>query len=54
MANGGATAAGLSRSPRREELLSLACDYVLDRGLVGLSLRPLAAATGMQLLHIER
>jgi hypothetical protein len=32
MANGAATAAGLSRSPRREELLPLAYDYVLDQG----------------------
>lgn len=31
---------------RREELLAGAVDYVLDRGLAGLSLRPLAAALG--------
>ena len=29
---------------RREELAQQATDYVLDRGLIGLSLRPLAAA----------
>jgi AcrR family transcriptional regulator len=33
-------------SPRRAELLDRAYDYVLDHGLAGLSLRPLAAATG--------
>jgi AcrR family transcriptional regulator len=33
-------------SPRRDELLELAYRYVLDRGLTGLSLRPLAAAVG--------
>ncbi|MDQ1042772.1 TetR/AcrR family transcriptional regulator [Streptomyces sp. V4I2] len=31
---------------RREELAALATDYVLDHGLIGLSLRPLAAAIG--------
>lgn len=31
---------------RREELLDSATDYVLDHGLIGLSLRPLAAAIG--------
>jgi AcrR family transcriptional regulator len=31
-------------SPRREELLELAYRYVLEHGLAGLSLRPLAAA----------
>lgn len=31
---------------RREALAEGACDYVLDRGLIGLSLRPLAAALG--------
>jgi AcrR family transcriptional regulator len=33
-------------SARRAELLALAYEYVLDQGLAGLSLRPLAAATG--------
>jgi AcrR family transcriptional regulator len=33
-------------SPRREELLDRAYSYVLDHGLVSLSLRPLAAAIG--------
>jgi AcrR family transcriptional regulator len=46
MAKSAASAAGSSGSPRREELLSLAYDYVLERGLAGVSLRPLAAATG--------
>jgi AcrR family transcriptional regulator len=41
-----ATAAGSPGSARRAELLGLAYDYVLERGLAGLSLRPLAAATG--------
>lgn len=31
---------------RRDELAEGACDYVLERGLIGLSLRPLAAALG--------
>lgn len=38
--------AGSSGSARRAELLALAYDYVLERGLAGPSLRPLAAATG--------
>lgn len=46
MANGTAAVVDPSGSPRREELLSLAYDYVLEQGLAGLSLRPLAAATG--------
>lgn len=33
-------------SPRREELLELAYNYVLEHGLTDLSLRPLAAAIG--------
>jgi AcrR family transcriptional regulator len=33
-------------SPRRAELLDRAYEFVLDHGLTGLSLRPLAAATG--------
>jgi AcrR family transcriptional regulator len=33
-------------SARRDEVLELAYRYVLDRGLTGLSLRPLAAAVG--------
>ena len=33
-------------SPRRAELLDRAYEFVLDNGLTGLSLRPLAAATG--------
>jgi len=33
-------------SPRRAELLDRAYQFVLDNGLTGLSLRPLAAATG--------
>lgn len=33
-------------SPRREELLELAYRYVLEHGLVSLSLRPLARAVG--------
>jgi len=41
---------------RREELVSGATDYALDHGLVGLSLRPLAAALGtsdrMLLYHL--
>jgi len=35
-----------STSPRRAELLDACYAYVLEHGLVGLSLRPLAAATG--------
>jgi len=31
---------------RREELTEAAADYLLDHGLIGLSLRPLAAALG--------
>jgi AcrR family transcriptional regulator len=31
---------------RREELVAAATDFVLDQGLIGLSLRPLAAALG--------
>lgn len=41
-----AIARGRSGSARRAELLALAYDYVLERGLAGMSLRPLAAATG--------
>lgn len=33
-------------SPRRAELLDRAYEFVLEHGLAGLSLRPLAAATG--------
>src|SRR5918912_4040490 len=33
-------------SARRDELLELAYRYVLERGIAGLSLRPLAAAIG--------
>jgi AcrR family transcriptional regulator len=33
-------------SPRRAELLSACYSYLLEHGLAGLSLRPLAAATG--------
>lgn len=33
-------------SARRSELAEAATDYALDRGLIGLSLRPLAAAIG--------
>lgn len=33
-------------SPRREELLDASYAYVLEHGLIGLSLRPLAAAVG--------
>jgi len=33
-------------SPRRAELLDRAYEFVLDNGITGLSLRPLAAATG--------
>jgi AcrR family transcriptional regulator len=35
-----------SASPRRDELLERAYLYVLDHGVAGLSLRPLAAAVG--------
>ncbi|MDT5124835.1 MAG: hypothetical protein QOH54_479 [Mycobacterium sp.] len=35
-----------STSPRRDQLLDACYAYVVDRGLNGLSLRPLAAATG--------
>jgi AcrR family transcriptional regulator len=35
-----------SSSPRRAELLGACYAYVLEHGLTGLSLRPLAAATG--------
>jgi AcrR family transcriptional regulator len=44
----GSDRAGSDRagSARRAELLALAYDYVLEQGLAGLSLRPLAAATG--------
>lgn len=31
---------------RRDELAEAACDYVLENGVIGLSLRPLAAAIG--------
>ena len=31
---------------RREELLDAACDHALEHGLIGLTLRPLAAALG--------
>jgi AcrR family transcriptional regulator len=31
---------------RRDELLESAADYVLQHGLIGMSLRPLAAALG--------
>lgn len=31
---------------RRDELAEAACDYVLEHGVIGLSLRPLAAAIG--------
>jgi AcrR family transcriptional regulator len=44
-------------SGRREELAEAATDYVLEHGLIGLSLRPLAAALGtsdrMLLYHFE-
>ncbi len=44
-------------TPRREELAQAATDYVLEHGLIGLSLRPLAAAVGtsdrMLLYHFE-
>lgn len=35
-----------TNTARREELAALATDYALDQGLIGLSLRPLAAAIG--------
>ena len=42
---------------RREELAEAATDYVLEHGIIGLSLRPLAAAIGtsdrMLLYHFE-
>ncbi len=42
---------------RREELAALATDYAIEHGLIGLSLRPLAAAIGtsdrMLLYHFE-
>lgn len=42
---------------RRERLASLATDYTVDNGLIGLSLRPLAAAIGtsdrMLLYHFD-
>jgi AcrR family transcriptional regulator len=42
---------------RREQLLELATDYVLEHGLIGLSLRPLAAEIGtsdrMLLYHFD-
>ncbi len=42
---------------RREELLDQVTDYVLDRGLIGLTLRPLAAEIGtsdrMLIYHFE-
>lgn len=42
---------------RRDELLELATDHVLTHGLIGLSLRPLAAAVGtsdrMLIYHFE-
>jgi AcrR family transcriptional regulator len=38
---------GMARTTvRREELAALATDYALEHGLIGLSLRPLAAAVG--------
>lgn len=37
---------GTTPSPRRTELLNACYAYLLDHGLIGLSLRPLAAATG--------
>ena len=37
---------GKTPSPRRTELLDACYAYLLDHGLIGLSLRPLAAATG--------
>jgi AcrR family transcriptional regulator len=44
-------------TPRREALAEAATDYVLDHGLIGLSLRPLAAELGtsdrMLLYHFE-
>ncbi|MGZ4495224.1 MAG: TetR/AcrR family transcriptional regulator [Nocardioides sp.] len=45
------------RTARREQLAEAATDYVLEHGLVGLSLRPMAAALGtsdrMLLYHFE-
>lgn len=40
------TDAGPNPSTRRDELLELAYRYVLERGMTGLSLRPLATAVG--------
>ena len=44
-------------SDRRQVLAEAATDYVLEHGLIGLSLRPLAAALGtsdrMLLYHFE-
>lgn len=34
--------------PRREQLLEATVDYLLANGVTGLSLRPLASATGTQ------
>ena len=45
-ASAGDSTADSPGSARRAELLGLAYDYVLERGLAGLSLRPLAAAIG--------
>ncbi|MGH3608742.1 MAG: TetR/AcrR family transcriptional regulator [Pseudonocardiaceae bacterium] len=42
-AQGGPAQAG---SPRRDQLLERAYAYVLNHGLAGMSLRPLAAAVG--------
>ena len=48
---------GRRESRRRDELAQAATDYVLEHGLVGLSLRPLAAAVGtsdrMLLYHFD-
>ena len=45
------------RTARREDLAAAATDYVLEHGLVGLSLRPMAAAIGtsdrMLLYHFD-
>ena len=40
------TAIAQAPSPRRDELLERAYRYVLQHGLGGMSLRPLAAAVG--------
>lgn len=37
---------GSAPASRRDELLAAATDYTLEHGLIGLSLRPLAAAVG--------